>query len=300
MLKPMLASPAPEPELIRFPVWVSPKLDGVRALVINGKVYSRSLKLIPNEFVQRLFGNRALNGLDGELIVGPETHPNVMQATMSGVMRETGEPDVSFQVFDDFTEPTQPYWERVKLIGNKVRAWRTFVNRERSRLVVVDQQVVDDVARLNELEEIALATGYEGLMLRDPAGQYKYGRSTTKEGILLKLKRFVDSEAEVIGFEEKMHNANAAETNELGRTKRSTHAAGLVPAGTLGALLVRDLKTGVEFSIGTGFDDPTRALLWATKDSTLGRVTKYKSFPTGVKDKPRFPVYLGFRDERDL
>jgi hypothetical protein len=32
----------------------------------------------------------------------------------------------------------------------------------------------------------------------------------------------------------------------------------------------------------------------------MGKVVKYKSQPTGVKDKPRFPVFLGFRDVVDM
>ena len=71
--------------------------------------------------------------------------------------------------------------------------------------------------------------------------------------------------------------------------------------GTLGALIVRDKKTKVEFSIGTGFDDAERLRIWQMDDLSIsGVVIKYKSQPTGVKDKPRFPVYLGFRNVRDM
>jgi hypothetical protein len=73
-------------------------------------------------------------------------------------------------------------------------------------------------------------------MLRDPNGPYKFGRSTRKEGYLLKLKRFCDSEAEVIGVVELMHNGNEAKTNALGRTERSTRKAGKTGMGVLGAL----------------------------------------------------------------
>ena len=47
-----------------------------------------------------------------------------------------------------------------------------------------------------------------------------------REGYLLKVKRFVDGEALVIGVTEPMHNANEAKTNELGRTARSHKKAG--------------------------------------------------------------------------
>jgi DNA ligase-1 len=144
-------------------------------------------------------------------------------------------------------------------------------------------------------------------------GEYKYGRSTTREGSLLKLKKFEDSEALVIGMEEKMHNDNELQTNELGYAKRTSHIANLVPLGTMGALIVRDLRTGVVFNIGTGFTDQERAEWWAgisskevvkTTDSAGGlivmindpnTVVKYRYFPNGSKGKPRFPTYLGIR-----
>jgi DNA ligase-1 len=56
---------------------------------------------------------------------------------------------------------------------------------------------------------------------------------------------------------------------------------------------VRDWKTGVEFHVGTGFTAADRALMWAKPP--IGETVKYKFFPVGVKDKPRHPVFLGFR-----
>jgi DNA ligase-1 len=120
------------------------------------------------------------------------------------------------------------------------------------------------------------------------------------EGYLLKVKRFDDSEAEIIGFEEEQFNGNTAETNELGRTKRSTAKAGLVGKGTLGAFTVRDIHTGVEFSIGTGLTALQRGVFWQRRDEYLGKLAKYKYFAVGVKVAPRHPVFLGFRDRVDL
>jgi DNA ligase-1 len=149
-------------------------------------------------------------------------------------------------------------------------------------------------------EESYLTAGYEGVMLRHPGGPYKQGRSTAKEAWLLKVKRFVDAEARVIGFSEAQHNANEAKRNELGQLERSSHKAGKVGKQTLGALTVKDLKTGVEFDIGTGFTADQRQVFWTTGDNLIGKVVKYKSQPTGVKDKPRFPVFLGFRGNVDM
>ncbi len=170
-----------------------------------------------------------------------------------------------------------------------------------------EQVAPKDADKLDAYEARQLEKGYEGLILRSPDSPYKYGRSTVKEGYLLKVKRFTDGEAEVIGFEERMHNGNEATTDELGRTKRSSHAEGKTGRGDLGAFLVRDLKSGVEFSVGTGFTDEQRKDIWlqiqnpvpGTPD-ILGSIIKYKSFLIGVKDAPRFPVFLAFRNPDDM
>jgi len=97
--RPMLAAKT-DGENITYPCLVSPKLDGVRAIVRHGQVVSRTLKPIPNTHVQRLFGRAALEGLDGELIIGDPTAEDVYRKTVSGVMSEDGKPEVKFYVFD--------------------------------------------------------------------------------------------------------------------------------------------------------------------------------------------------------
>ena len=68
--KPLLAHTIEDTSAVKFPCIVSPKLDGIRCIIIDGVAMSRSLKPIRNEYVQKCIGNREYNGLDGELIVG--------------------------------------------------------------------------------------------------------------------------------------------------------------------------------------------------------------------------------------
>ena len=81
---------------------------------------------------------------------------------------------------------------------------------------------VNSMEEIDTNESACLEFGYEGIMLRDPNGTYKFGRSTARDNILLKVKRFLDDEAEVIGIEEKMSNQNVAEKDNFGRTERSS------------------------------------------------------------------------------
>lgn len=292
--KPNLAATLTKPELIKFPVWASPKIDGVRCLIFEGVAYSRSLKPIPNPSVQEWARENAdaLEALDGELVVGSPTDPNCMQNTASGVMSKSGEPGFTFWVFDVECEPDAGYFDRLAML-NAVGIADTV------RVVVVPQCLVNSLEEVAEVEARCLAEGFEGLMLRAYAGRYKFGRSTEREGGLVKVKRFTDAEAEVIGYEEEMHNANEAKANALGQTERSTAKANLVGKGTLGALVCRTTE-GVSFSVGTGFSAADRASLWHERGSLLGRVAKYKHFDHGTVDAPRHPVFLGFRAPEDM
>ena len=118
----------------------------------------------------------------------------------------------------------------------------------------------------------------------------------------MKLKRFKDSEAVVLGFEEQMLNTNRADKDAFGRTKRSSAKAGKVGKGTLGKFRVRDVHSGVEFEVGTGegLTQKLRQKIWDDRDAYLGKTIKYKFQPHGVKEKPRLPIWLGFRDADDL
>ena len=116
---------------------------------------------------------------------------------------------------------------------------------------------------------------------------------------MVKVKRFDDTELEVVGAVELYHNDNEATINELGHTQRSTAKAGLRPAGVLGALVCKWKDTTVE--VGTGFTAAQRAELWrAGPASLVGRLAKVKYFAHGMVDKPRHPVFLGWRDPADL
>lgn len=301
-MKPMLAAPVKDLTNLHYPVFTSPKYDGIRAIVLNGVVLSRSLKPIPNAWVQQLFGRKELNGLDGELIVGSSTAPDVFNATSSGVMSRTGTPDVRFFVFDSVLAPDNPFNERFQAVRMQVAK---YTERTNTRVWLVDHTICYDVSDVEQQEIFVLSEGYEGLMIRALHGPYKFGRSSLKEGYLLKLKRFEDGEAKILGMTELMHNANEVQVNALGENERSHKKAGMVGKGLMGSLLVEDLKTGVQFEIGTGFTATQRGWFWNYWKSGAGGVLKgtiikYKFQAVGVKDKPRFPVYLGIRDRKDI
>lgn len=289
--KPMLAGSCKDPKELKFPVLVTPKLDGIRCIKVGGKAVSRKFKPIPNHHIRNCIEQNCPDGFDGEIMI-PGASFNEVQ---SKVMTEDGTPDFEYWVFDWVSGSLeQPYNLRMAALATWAKSnFPPFVR-------ILLPTPVTTPEEFNSLEERFVKQGYEGIMVRSASSPYKCNRSTLKEGYLLKVKRFEDSEATIIGYEEKLHNANEATVNELGYTKRSSHKANLVPAGTLGTLLVKDIKTGIEFGLGTGFDDATRLEIWNNQEKFLGRILTYQYQGSGMLEKPRFPSFKGFRSTDDM
>ena len=236
--KPMLAGKCDAPEALSFPVLATPKLDGIRCLKIAGQALTRSFKPISNTFARQWIEANLPDGVDGELMLRGGT----VNATTSAIGRESGEPDFVFHVFDYVSEGIDvPYACRVKEL-QRLPQWEHM-----EKVLPVEIRNADELAAY---EKKCVAAGYEGVMVRDPAGPYKCGRSTECEGWLLKIKRFADAEAEVLEPYEGMSNQNEAERDAFGRTKLSLSKAGMVGRGELGGFIVRALDTGVEFRLG--------------------------------------------------
>lgn len=288
-MKPMLSAALTDPASVRYPVLCSPKLDGIRCLMNGRTPMTRNGKPIPNKSIRDTLYGLNLPPFDGELVVGDPKAPDCYRVTNSGVMSHDGEPDWTFWVFDVIGDgPFETRIAQAKALVQKLG---------HKRIRVVPHLLIKSEEALMEYEKNHLVAGYEGVMGRSLGGAYKQGRSTLRDGMLWKLKRFTDGEARVVGFDEQMHNANEAKKNLFGRTERSSHKANMVPKGTLGALKVVDTQTGTDFDIGTGFTDAERAEIWADREGWLGRVVKYKSLAVGVKERPRHPVYLGQRGD---
>ena len=292
-VKPLLSCEVPL-DKINFPVYVSTKLDGLRAVVIDSVVYSRSLKPIRNKYVQKLFGKPEYEGFDGELVVGDIYAKDVFQKTTSGVMSEDGEPDVTFHVFDLWSIPTFDYEYRQRDLQEILLD----EDKEYPSIVYAMIRLCKNIDDLTFFLEHERNVGGEGLICRSPSGIYKYGRSTPKEQLSIKLKFFTDSEFKVVGFEERMHNTNEAKTNELGYTERSSCKENLIPMNTLGSLV---LKYGdSEFRCGTGFSDAQRKEIWENKESYLGKLASIRYMSVGQIMLPRIPSFHGFRDKDDM
>lgn len=292
--KPMLACREVPDDQLRFPLYVSPKLDGIRALTFGDRLLTRKLKKVPNIFTQELFSHEKLRGMDGELILGDPTAEDVYHKTHSAVMKRSGNPALDFYVFDMYTLGDTTFERRWEEGLRRIQA-AGFTNVKFHK-----HTIARSLYELQRLEDDIVRQGYEGVICRAPEAPYKYGRSTAREQGMVKIKRFVDSEAVIIRVVEMMSNQNEQKTNELGQAKRSSHKAGMVPMGTAGTLVCTDVHTGMPVDIGSGFTAAMRKSLWRRRKTLPGQIVKYKYFPIGTRDRPRHPVFLGFRDPRDM
>lgn len=281
--KPLLSGNLKDVDKINYPVLVSPKLDGIRALTTSLGVVSRSNKPIRNTHVQSIL-QYLPSGLDGELMAGD------FQNTTSVIMSSSGGKGFVYWIFDYVeTSLFEPFTYRLENLKNTIK--------ETSHIKLVPHKTVNSPEELLKAEEEYLSQGYEGLMLRDPQGPYKCGRSTTKEGILLRMKRFTDSEAIITGFVELMRNKNQEKMDSHGNLYKPTVKDNLVPGGTLGKFLVKDIKSGAEFGLGSGLNDAQRREVWSNQSKFLGKLVKYKYQAHGSKNVPRLPIFLGFRED---
>ena len=95
--KPMLAATLKEVNQLDYDkgYMATQKLDGIRALMIDGKLVSRTFKPIRNNHIREILEAILPDGADGEIVC-----PGAFQATSSGVMRAEGEPEFTYYMFD--------------------------------------------------------------------------------------------------------------------------------------------------------------------------------------------------------
>lgn len=231
---------------VMFPVFGQPKIDGIRILIDNGVAYTRSLAPFPNHHLQEVVKRnaRAWQGYDGELTIG-----DTLKESQS-IMSKYEQHAFTINVFD--------VWDSIASFSERM----TFTLKPSRYVRRVNTVLLSNVAELESFERECLALGYEGIILRDPGAQYKHGRSHSCE--LVKLKRFTDSEAKIIGFNRK------------------------------GSMICKhDIFSKI--TISNGLSDHVRG-----NDSLLGQWVKFKFQTRGTDKTPRHATFVAMRDRRDM
>ena len=269
---------------LRYPVLATLKIDGVRALRMNGTLLSRTLKAIPNKSIRE----RSLilpGGFDMELY-NPELSYNQIQSI---VMSEE-HPDsdkIQFHVLDWFGKEGG-YWERCSAIRHH--------QQDLSFVAPGHNEFHTGYSLLQWF--LACENEGEGICFRTPQSIYKQGRSTLKEQYLVKLARFSRTEVTIVGFEEQQENGNPDLYNEVGYMKRQTCADGLIGKNTLGAFICTDANgQRVKVGSGVGLTDKLRKEIWDNRDCYANKQITVKFKAHGMKDVLRHPIFVGFREK---
>lgn len=285
-----------------FPVILMKKYDGVRALVPEGKAVGRSLKQYKNKLMTSTLSHSLLSGFDMEVIGTYENDPDLCRHTTSLVNTIEGSLPPVVKVFDYLTEETKSlgYSERMSALSTHLFVNDKFFRDFPVKVEVPEMYYCENVDQLNKFYTEALESNYEGVIIRKIDGSHKNGRCTIKEGNYLRLKPTGDAEGVVVRLEEAYENQNAAKTNELGHTERSTHQENMVAKGMIGALWLR-LADGSEVKVGAGkLNHEERKFYWENPCEIIGKLVKYAFLATGQKDKPRHPRFISFRCAEDM
>jgi DNA ligase-1 len=140
---------------------------------------------------------------------------------------------------------------------------------------LVDLDTDAGQTRFKEINALAVAGGYEGIMIKDPDAGYECKRSVA----WLKLKPFIEVSLAVVAVEE-------------GTGKN---------VGKLGALVCEGEDDGkrIRVNVGSGFTDSDRDNFWSSRSSLSGNIVEVRADAvTQNQDGTyslRFPRFKGFR-----
>ncbi|WP_104046773.1 DNA ligase [Vibrio jasicida] len=231
--------------------WYSEKLDGIRAYWTGQHLVTRNgNRIYAPEWFTKLLPDYPL---DGELWAGRGNFHLVQQTVLDKTPVEGAWRRIDFMVFD-MPYSAGDYQKRYYNIQDLV------FTIDAPHIKYVEHRAIQDEKHLfTQLDRISQSDG-EGVMLRKVSSRYQAGRGSD----LLKLKRYEDAEALVLGYK--------PGTGRL--------------LGMMGALLVR-LADGTEFYIGSGFTDDVRK-----SPPRIGSTITFRYNGFTHNGKPRFARFL--------
>ena len=272
----MLAQPTPKIDRVDFErnVVQQAKLDGVRCLFTKNGAYTRRGNKFMNvaHLEAQLFDFFQANPdvvLDGELYNHKlkndfEKIISLVRKTVNITFDDRTEAAglVEYHIYDVVQD--QDYLSRAKFI-------RDNVGEDLPKIKLVPSYFVDDELDVEERNQWFLDQGYEGSMIR----QCNFGYESKRSYSLIKVKQFIDFEAEVIGFVE-------------GKGKLE---------GKLGKFVMRRLDNGKEFGApASGHTHAQRQELWENREQFMGTEWTVEAFEFTKSGAPRFPVLKAQRN----
>ena len=244
------------------PVYIQPKLDGVRALFRvdkkrlvsidsrNGNPFGHLVNVFSDsvaELMKKIDGDLGgdiefLGGdiefLDGELYVHGKSFQDLVSMVRNPERIDDG---LEFHIFDLVTKKKIGFAERWGILSRAFAQLTLKKSREKLKLVntTISRDIEGHLARA-ELE------GYEGIMIRDGVTPYEMGKRSKS---LLKYKRFSTDEFEIVGVREAQGKDRGTPVFECRTLGGSVFSAR--PKGTLEErkMMMTSVKVGMMMTV---------------------------------------------------
>ena len=255
---------------IKFPCFVQPKLDGVRCVVVNNKLYSRNgnrfpeLPHIENELSLLNKDNLIL---DGELYTDDINFEKIVGLVKKFKKSEEDEKNsekIYLNVFD-YIDHKLPYEQRMKNLDNFFEK-----NKNMKYIKQVKTEECKNQEAIYDFLEKYTKEGYEGVIIRNKKGNYEENSRSVN---LQKLKKFIDEEFEIIDYT----------TPDTGKE------VGCV-------IWICKTKDGKKFNVRPSGNYQERKNLYKNAKKFIGKMltVRYQELTNGKV--PRFPVGVAIRD----
>jgi hypothetical protein len=294
----MLCSPFEQKlvDKINFPAYAQMKMDGMRfnAIVRDGKCEFRSrngkeillLGNLEQEFI-------ALAGsidcvFDGELLVMLDgDHQFADRQTGNGILNKANKGTISAK---EASMVHATVWDLIPYVAfvdgycltpysKRFSTLEQIVNKQKSegkKIWTVTSTIVQTLEEAQEIFQGYLAEGFEGIILKDGAGEWEDKRSKTQ----IKFKGELECDLKIVAVEE-------------GKGKA---------VGMLGAIICESADGIVKVNVGSGFNDAQRKQYW--KENLVDKIVAVK-YNARIKNKTGeeslfLPVFIELRDDKDV
>jgi len=245
---------------VEFPVYVQPKLNGMRMLFNGESGWSRGNKEVIPEVIQHLKFDTGGYTLDGELML-----PNnqLLQESMKAIKKYR--PELSSQLIYhvyDVVLPDQHYDNRMEILDT------IFMDAPKN-VVRVKTVKANDESQVSHLHNLFTQDGFEGTMIRDPWANYEIGKRSYS---LLKLKDFVDAEYRIV-------NVVDGDGSDVGL-----------------AIFELETDSGQRFNCRPEGSQENRADLFKNRRQLVGKYLTVRYQELSKDGVPIFPVGVSIRD----
>lgn len=308
MKKPMLAPNTSikfDSKHITYPMYCSPKLDGMRLIVYGGLIFSRTGKLQCTQLQNHLVDLCQYSMKHDLVFDGEYWSPHLkFNEIMSAVTTPNkfihspvfyGFDCMSVRDWDHESEP--PFCERYDQLKQHLRVGNI------GKTALIEHDIVRNKEEARDAFENSIAGGCEGIMLRHYLSQYKHGRATLKQGTLFKFKPWSTIDGVIVGYEQgtvMVPEGVTRERDEQGHLKPVHKKAHRKATDTIGAVVIMD-DAGRTFKAVGGKDGilHSTGLQWGNRKNYLGKWVEVKYMAHGTYKKPRHAQIVRWRPDRD-